>query len=309
MAYDVGIIVLNYNSFGDVKECVKSIKETSQSNYHIYIIDNQSTDDSWLKLNESYASDDKVTLILSPRNGGYSAGNNYAWEYAKKDGCKYIYISNTDIIYYEGAIDRIFAFLEQLGNENIAVCGPSIDFPYAENAESARSKLTFKTFLLNKKPLWYIGKGKYSNREKPIEYNENGVFVFTGMVSGCSFMIRADVFEEIGGFDDNVFLFGEEDIMAYKLEERQNYTAILREARILHNHNKTISSQGSAFSKYYYWLSPMYVLKKYAKINKAQAIFLYMSNVVVWASLALFREDFRKKLKAFSTDNKRYLEL
>ena len=68
----IGIIILNYNTPRDTIKCIDSIKEKSNENYHIYLVDNASTDGSSLEFIRLYENDNKISIISSSSNLGYS---------------------------------------------------------------------------------------------------------------------------------------------------------------------------------------------------------------------------------------------
>ena len=60
------------------------------------------------------------------------------------------------------------------------------------------------------------------------------------VVSGCFFLIKSTVLEEIGFLDENVFLYYEENILAKKLKKLKLKSVINNEVVIIHNHSVTI---------------------------------------------------------------------
>lgn len=66
---------------------------------------------------------------------------------------------------------------------------------------------------------------------------ESKVFAFNGSVSGCCFGMRAEDFKNIGYLDENVFLYCEEDILAYKMERLGKKAVVDMEAKVWHKEN------------------------------------------------------------------------
>lgn len=75
-------ILVNYNGFKDTKEAVNSLKKQTLSFYKIIIIDNCSTDSSYLDLKSEYNNVEDVLILRSEKNGGFSYGNNFGMKYA-----------------------------------------------------------------------------------------------------------------------------------------------------------------------------------------------------------------------------------
>ena len=100
----VAIIILNYNSEDDTVKYVETIKTYEVLN-KIVIVDNKSTNNNAFKKLLSLKND-KIDVIQSDKNGGYSYGNNYALKYLeeKQEKYDYIIISNPDVSVTQKAI-------------------------------------------------------------------------------------------------------------------------------------------------------------------------------------------------------------
>ncbi len=298
----IGIVLLNYNNYEDTMKCISSIKKHTLLPYKIYLIDNASPDNSYYKLKEKFNNENKIRLILARVNKGYSTGNNLGIKEAIKDEADAILIINPDVILINDAISKMYDAMNL--NLNIAVVGPSIKSPSENEAQFARPKLTYFDFLFSKKPLLYIKTLKQkSNRFYNWQESNNDIFVFSGMVSGCCFLINTKVFLECRLLDENIFLYHEEDILAHKLEVLGYKTAIQKNARILHNHHSSISKNGNSFSKFYQWWSALYVLRAYAGVKGIKMILLILANIVTWFLMSLQNKHYRVRLLEFTRDN------
>lgn len=302
--YMIGIVILNYNTPNDVIECVKSIRDTTIADYKIYVVDNMSTDDSFVVLSKEFKGDNKVVVMQSDYNGGYSYGNNFGIKEAVSDGCDYILISNPDIVYYDKCIDVMLDTLNS--DERIGVVGPST--PSLDQAESQllRKVYTPKIYFHTKKPFRIMTKFKKSLRsEYPYPKETDKPFLFFGMVRGCCFMMRTDVFEKIGFFDDNVFLYSEEWILAKKLSDLGLYCAYEPRAKALHKEaTSTKKVGGSGFQSFHLYLSAYYYLKYYSGCGK---FFLWVTktqNRLNYGLKALSDKSYRKFKKRFKAAQK-----
>ena len=73
-----GLIVLNYNDFNTTEKLLNAIKNYDALD-KIVVVDNKSPDGSFEKLLKFQS--DKISVIQSPKNGGYSYGNNFGTKY------------------------------------------------------------------------------------------------------------------------------------------------------------------------------------------------------------------------------------
>lgn len=212
---DLAIIILNYNNYNLTIALVNHIK---QLKYPICIVDNASENDSWEILNNAFGKQKEIFLIKSKTNGGYSKGNNIGIRYAIKKipSLKYIAIMNPDIELCDNfTFEKLCTVLEQdeqlAGITAITIFNNILD-----------SKNTCASKLLTSKQLVIAdikGFSKIVSRHyKRLKANRNGV-AYVDKIQGCFFIIKRDAFEKIGLFDENVFLYFEEDIIAYKLKK------------------------------------------------------------------------------------------
>lgn len=293
-----GIVILNYNTPSDVILCIDSVYKYTSQDFKIYIVDNCSTDDSYQILSNKYSNDNNVVLIKSDYNGGFSAGNNIGIKRAIEDGAEYVCVSNPDILLLNDAIAESIKIFES--DKTIGIVCPVIQTP-DDSIESqvARKKLSLKDYLLEKLHLNKLSK-RYIKEDN---FNED--FIFSGMGSGCFYVARTDFFVRAHYLDESVFLFGEEDIMVYKLEKMGYMTCITPKAEVFHNHHKSIAKTSPANRIFHLRLSPLVVLRKYAGISKITLFFLIMINNFAWLMKSIFNKDFRKKFKGYVNSNKK----
>lgn len=292
----IGIIILNYKSATDCITCISSIEKKTAVSYKIYIVDGCSPDDSYKVLSQYFETKRNVELLKSDINGGYSYGNNLGIKKAIADGADAILIVNPDIILENNAIDLMYHELIQ--SPDLAVTGPRILSKEGRDMQFASRLYTLTSFLCSKKPIAYIKNRRiYENRY--YEYSYKADFVFQGMVSGCCFMIKAQDFKSIGLFDTNIFLYYEEDILAYKLFQINKLTKIVSAALVEHNHSNTVKKEGEAFVRFHRFYSSQYVLKEYAGISKLQFVIISIIHVSPFAINALLYKPYRKIFNIF----------
>lgn len=258
----VATIIVNYN---DAEETVKYVKKISNYNIinKIVIVDNKSTDFNTIDLLKTLESD-KVTLIQSGKNGGYAYGNNFGVKYLDSCDVKYDYIivSNPDIDINENDIEKCIKVLVE--NEKIAVSAPrmynSLNKPIRRSSWKHR---TFKLDLIHStrllELLFYklLRNGEYSNKDYEIDVLE------VDAISGAFFIIKYDAFKIVNGFDENIFLFYEEDILAQKIKNIGYKIVSINNAKFTHYESQTI---GKSFS-YYQKMKQLYKSKMYYQIN------------------------------------------
>lgn len=287
----VGVIILNYQSADDTIRCVASIEKYTTLDYHLYIVEGASKDDSYARLRDYFAAHTKVTLLQAGVNAGYSYGNNVGIRRAVQDGAEVVCIMNPDVLLLNNAIDGMYDALAT--QKDVGVVGPRIVGPEGTSMEFARKYLSFANFCLNKKPLSYLWakKGK-ALREYPLDMTAH--FKFSGSVFGCCFMMRATDFVAIGLLDEKLFLYYEEDVIAFKLRPLHQLSMIHKDAQVFHQEYASTKQQGSAFIRFHRSISAFYVLRHYSHITRCQSLLAALLLVLPFLSLAVFKKEYRE---------------
>ena len=199
----VAIVILNYNGRHFLEKFLPSVLAFSPSNA-VYVADSASTDDSvaWLKAN--YA---KVPLIELAANYGYAGGYNRALAQVKAD---YYVLLNSDVEVTANWLSPIVKLLDE--NPQIAACQPKIlaydrrtEFEYAG---AAGGYLDWLGYSFCRGRLFYVCETDAG------QYNDT-VPVF--WASGACLFIRAKLFQESGGFDEDFFAHMEEIDLCWRL--------------------------------------------------------------------------------------------
>ena len=276
-----GIVILNYNDYESTKKMIDKIKNYKSLN-HIVIVDNNSSDDSYDKLQK--LKTDNIYVIKTNENKGYAYGNNYGIKYLTKNyKIDNIIISNPDIIVEEEVIKGLIKDLKE--NKDISIIAPLIK----QNGEEANGWRipTFKDELLsniNYVHRWARKKMFYPKIDKKLQKVE--------VVSGCFFMIRKSDFEQIGYFDEGTFLYYEENIISYKLKELNKNVYVDNELSVIHNESVSVDKNINSIRKYKILkTSQKYYEKKYNNLNVFKMILLrflyYISLGVAYVNCAL----------------------
>lgn len=254
-----GIVVLNYNDYDTTNEYIHNIKNFKSLDY-IIVVNNCVEDKKSDKLKKY--ENNKLKVIKTNKNTGYAEGNNYGIKYLinnfKVDN---IIISNPDIILKNDDIEELKKDL--IENENIDLVAPNI----IQNSEIFRGwKLPsfLDDLLSNINFIHRLSKKRLFYEEK--EYNKKLTKV--DVVSGCFFMIRKTSFEKINFFDENTFLYYEENIIGKKLKNNNMNTFVDNDIKIIHNLSVSIDKSVNSLKKYKILKdSQKYYEKEYNNLN------------------------------------------
>jgi GT2 family glycosyltransferase len=143
-----------------------------------------------------------IILIQSGANLGFAGGNNVGIKYvlAKKDS-RYIWLLNNDTAIEKDALSKMVEVIEK--NEKIGIVGSKL--LYYDKPD------ILQTLCGSYKMTWYnAGAGKYIQPFDKDSKKNDIIFEIEGYIVGASMLIRNDVFEDIGLFDENYFMWKEE---------------------------------------------------------------------------------------------------
>lgn len=291
----LAVIVVNFN---DEEDTLKYVKEITEYNVvdKIVVVDNNSTTPNCFEKLQTLKSD-KVDVIKSDKNGGYSYGNNFGIKYLEDKGLEFDYyaISNPDIEISEDAFIKSIQFLDE--EPTAGVVAPKM--LNKDNQRIRRSSWKTRTFgrdvvhssrILELLCYPVLKNGEYTETD----YKKDILKV--DCISGAFFIIRKSVYKEINGFDENVFLFYEEDILSKQLEEKGYLIYSLNNISFKHFESRTIGKSFSYYKKIKeMYISKMYYHKTYANINIFQILIFKLLRVIRIIEL-LFEIPIRKIL-------------
>ena len=122
----------------------------------------------------------------------------------------------------------------------------------------------------------------FANRKKYRYYQAEHYQKETSLVdvvSGCFFLINGHVLKEIGYFDENVFLYYEENILASKLKKVKKKTVIANHIEVIHNHSVSIDKSLRKYKKTKALKkSQEYFTKEYLDASFLQRAILFLVN-------------------------------
>lgn len=279
-----GIIILNYNDYETTYDMLNRIKNFKEIDI-IVVVDNMSLDNSYERLKK--IENEKIKVISSNENKGYASGNNVGIKYLvdnyKVDN---IIISNPDIILKDSDIKILKDDLKN--NKNIDIISPYID----ERGKISRGwKLPryIDELLCNINFFHKIGENNLKYKD---DYYKDDL-TKVDVVSGCFFMIRKESFEKIGYFDENTFLYYEENIIGKKLKDNNMNTYVDKRVNIIHNLSISVNKSFNSIKKYKILKqSQKYYQKEYNKLNIFGMIllrFVYYISLIISYIVCFFR--------------------
>ncbi len=228
----VWILILNFNKAKDTLECIESLRKINYQNYKILIVDNNSTDDSFLTIKNKI---EKEELIQSGENLGYTGGVNFGIRYLMKKYPDYILVLNNDTLVSKYFLNELVESLEK--NKNAAAASGTILCEH------------------NRKEIWYASGKVIPWRGLAVHVSKGEIFDVlnsdveaTQFISGCMILFRVSLLDHIGLEDERFFMYLDDIELSIRINRKGYLLLYVPKAIIYH---KVLGEKDNAF-KYYY---------------------------------------------------------
>jgi GT2 family glycosyltransferase len=253
--FETAIILINYNSSYYTINCINSCIDKIAKNYNfqIVVVDNCSEIADYCKL-ESFVTSlsfSNIKLIRSKINTGFGGGNMIGIQEAN---AKYYAFVNNDSLLLNDCISIIIEYLKS--NPLAGICGP---LAYKEDGSILPTLDHFASPMkefFGRKLLETINLKKYPNRKKIYTQPQRGQFV-----AGSFMVVKSDDFNQVGGFDTNIFLYYEETDLCKRLAKINKFAYLVPQAEFIHYHG--VSTPQNIAIKTELKLSFLYIIRKH----------------------------------------------
>ena len=198
---ELSVIIVTYNSEPDIYGCLEALFAHNDIGdaLEVIVVDNNSRDFQQMKEEITRLYGETVTVLSNSRNGGYGQGNNIGIRNATSP---VIMIMNPDVRLVHISFKDIVELYKT--DVRVALCG----FKQVIN-KNGRRGISFA--MLNH----YSGLVRLLGG---IIANRTNIFLWRYMYfAGACFCVRKSMFEQAGLFDENIFLYGEENDIHYRI--------------------------------------------------------------------------------------------
>lgn len=194
----VSIVILNWNGKKFLNDCFSSLNKITYKPFEVILVDQNSSDGSAQYIRKNFPW---VKLIASKVNNGFAGGNNIG---AAASTGEYILFLNNDTVVTPDFLKRLVATC--MKDTKIGCIQPEMRIMSTPSLlDEAGAYLTFTGFL------YHYGYRK--NYRLPVYRTKREIFSAKG---ACILMPR-EVFQKIGGFDEDFFIFFEETDLCHRI--------------------------------------------------------------------------------------------
>lgn len=255
---DLSIIIVNYN----VKEFLQNLltslsKAVANLSSEIIVVDNGSDDGSVELLRNKFP---QVTLISNEENLGFSKANNLGLRIAKG---KNLLLLNPDTIVQEDTFEKLIKFFEE--HQDAGMIGCKILNPDGTLQLACRRSFPgpWTSFCKVSGLSTMFPKSKIFARYNLTFLDEDQSYEVDA-ISGSFMMVRREVFENIGGLDEQFFMYGEDLDWCYRVQKTGWKVYYVHETTIIHYKGESTKRSSLDETKIFYNAMHLFVKKHFA---------------------------------------------
>lgn len=252
-------IVLNWNRKADTLACLASLKKLLVHSFihHSIVVDNGSTDGSQDAIQKAFPEVECIALV---RNEGFTGGNNAGIRQALAQGAGYVFILNNDTVVDPQVLEEL---LQACSDPKVGIASPKIHFE--KNSQTM---------------IWYAGASidweNIYGRHRGVDELDTGQYdtqAETGYCTGCAMLIKKEVFEKIGLFDERFFAYYEDADFSVRAREAGFTLLYVSKAIVFHKNAASSGGTGSALQEYFIPRNRLLFAFKHASLRTRLALF------------------------------------
>ena len=269
----VSLVILTWNQLKLTLEQLENISElkTNGLKAEAIVVDNGSSDQTPKKLRGYSLPNMSFKLISNKENLGFAGGNNVGIKDVLKSGVDYVLLLNNDLILSEDLLIRLVKAAES--DRKIGLLAPKMYF--ARGFEFHKKKYKAKD-LGN--VIWYAGgiidwDNIYSSH-RGVDEVDNGQYdkqEETDFVNGACVLIRREVFNEVGFFDEKFFLYWEDADLSLRAK-KAGWKVVYTPTTHLWHKVAQASGIGSDLNDYFLTRNRMFFGMRYARLRTKVAL-------------------------------------
>lgn len=264
--------------------CLRSVIAATQNiDAEIIVVDNNSSDDSCEAVKKLFPS---VILIENTENLGFSKGNNIG---VKQASGEYLCILNPDTVVSESAFSNLIQFAD--GIEDLGIVGCQLvdgkgKFLPESKRNIPRPYVSLRKMLGN-------STAYYANQVATENTGQVDILV------GAFMFLKREVYNAVGGFDEDYFMYGEDIDLSYKVKKSGFKNYYKGDVSCIHYKGESTLKDANYAKRFYGAMQIFY--KKHFKRN-------LFFNGLVWFGIKL-AYTLRSKITIQAPDIKQYIIL
>ena len=271
----VGIVLINFNSWEETKECLESLSHvvSDTAEVKIVLVDNASKESIKYQVS-SIKKKHKITvsLIENTENLGFAGGNNTGIRELLKEQVDYIMLLNNDTLVDKNFMDPLIELFET--EPNAGISSPKIYFAPGYEFHKDRYKESEKGNVI-----WYAGgsidwDNVYASHRgvDEVDIGRYNSAKKTPFISGCCMIIKREVIEKIGVLDGRYFMYLEDVDFCMRAKQAGFGLWYVPQSYIRHKNAQSSGKSGSDIHVYYQTRNRLLFGFRYASLRTKLAL-------------------------------------
>jgi hypothetical protein len=224
--------MVSYNTKEFLLEALRSLKaETQKLSYEVIVVDNNSTDGSAEALSAEFP---EFKMIARKDNLGFAKANNLA---IKESIGEYLLLLNPDTVITDGAVDKLFEFAQK--QPATIWGGRTLNADLTQNKNCCWQDISPWSLFCHASGLSVIfRRSDFFNAEEYGGWDRSTVRE-VDLVQGSFFLTTRKHWDEMNGFDEKYFIYGEEADFCMRTRKRGGKVYYTPDARVIHYGGKS----------------------------------------------------------------------
>ncbi len=262
-------IIVNWNGKNDTLSCLASLAPACRKYpaCTVMVVDNGSSDGSVESIRKHYPA---VRILPLPQNIGFAGANNAGIREAGKMDADLVWFLNNDTTVDPDVLTLVDAFEDR----EVGAAGSKIYFSKGYEFHKDRYTASQRGNVI-----WYAGGiidwNNMLSFHRGVDEVDAGQFnapVETQYITGCSFMVRRSVLEEVGMFDESYFMYMEDLDLSLRIERTGRKLLYYPRSVVYHKNASSSGGSGSAFHEYYQTRNRLKIGFRYAPVRTKWAL-------------------------------------
>jgi len=252
------IIIVTYNSTGTIRQCLQNLQDFTHTPHEVIVCDNASTDETVSIVTSEFPG---VRVVRSPENLGVAAANNLAVTHALG---KVLVFLNPDLYVSENWFEPLLECLES--NSKVATASPAI------------------RHLTKGEPIEAVGNEIYLSGltylQQRSETSGSRTYLPVTVMSGACFLIKRDLFEQVGEFCKELFLYYDDTEFSIRLNMLGLKHLVVPGVVVIHDYHPSFGANKINYLERNRYLAILAYFPVWALLITLPA--LVLSELMIW---------------------------
>jgi GT2 family glycosyltransferase len=284
----LSVIIVNWNGGQVVIDCLESLHEVMDESFEVFVVDNASSDHSVEEIRQKYPW---VVLICNHSNLGFSVANNQGAAQARG---RFLLLLNPDTQVLPGALQAVVDFAD--AHPDIGCIGPRL--LHADGSLQRSCWKNYPGIRMAFSDAFYLWKLPFLPMAREVEYPLTQLEqpLDVDHILGACMLIRKETWEQVGGLDENFFLFLEETDWCYRAKSKGWRIVYYPYAEIIHLGEHSVNQNPERNLPQFYKSYCLFVRKR-AESARMKMLFLKaiiaiaaVVRILLWKWRALSRD-------------------